>query len=447
MTTETESGKKKLSRRMVFLGAAAVVLLVGLASPILLKATAKSTGPQTVVSMTFDDGWANQMGVLPGLQSHGYHATFYVISGKVGLPGRLTVANLHAIAAAGNEIAGHTTQHADLTTLKPVDQLRTICDDRVALTNMGFTVTDFAYPYGAYNAAVEQSVKECGYNSARATGGIGAGLSYAEKVPPTNPYAIKAVDSVVSTTTLSSLEATITAAMTHGGGWLPLEFHNECVACSNLAVTPANFNALLDWMKSQESHGLVVKTVAQVINQPAKPVVPGPTDNRPEATIVNPSLEQAASAHDSVSNSVLPYCFEAGGYGTNSGKWLRTNAVAHTGKWSEKVTVTSLVSGDRKLIIRRDEGTCAPGVVAGHSYTLGAWFKSNVPTRIVAYYGNVTGQWGYWAQSPVTPASAGWQHLTWTTPALPLGATHLSFGLQINGVGYLITDDYSMTTK
>ena len=50
------------------------------------------------------------------MQSLGLHGTFYTVSGWVGQPSYLTLANLQQIAADGNEIARHTIEHPDLPT-------------------------------------------------------------------------------------------------------------------------------------------------------------------------------------------------------------------------------------------------------------------------------------------------------------------------------------------
>lgn len=446
MNSRASSRAHRTARhRVVIATVAAAMSFAGLSA--LAVGTASAAPGTTVVSLNFDDGFASQMDALPIMQSHGYTGTFYIISGMVDLSGRLTTANLKTIADAGNEIGGHTTKHADLTTLTPIEQQRTICNDRLALSQLGFTVTDFAYPYGSYDSTVQQSVIACGYNSARATGGIGYGQAPSESIPPADPYAINAADGIVSTTTLSSIEDTVRNAMRHGGGWVPLLFHNVCTGCNSMAITKANFTALLDWLKAQEPNGLAVRTMAQVINQPAQPVVAGPPDTRPEGTLVNASLETPSSVVDPIAGAVLPDCWEAGGYGTNTGTWDRTNTTSHDGVWAETLNLTSVTSGDRKLMMRRDEGTCSPGVVAGHSYTLGAWYQSSVPTRFVLYYGDLVGRWTYWMMSPVQPASSTWRQITWTTPALPSVATHMSFGLQIATTGYLTSDDYSMSVK
>jgi len=94
------------------------------------------------------------------------------ISGKLGLSGRLTAAQVRALQDAGHEIGGHTLTHPRLTTLSADEQRREICNDRVALLNQGFRVTSFAYPFGDKDSVTRQLVIDCNYNSARESGGL-----------------------------------------------------------------------------------------------------------------------------------------------------------------------------------------------------------------------------------------------------------------------------------
>src|SRR5688572_33185739 len=74
-------------------------------------AAAAFAGPAhgaTVVSLTFDDGDASQYAVKDLLASRGMHATFFVNSAKVGTGSfYMSWAQVDALDAAGNEIAGH----------------------------------------------------------------------------------------------------------------------------------------------------------------------------------------------------------------------------------------------------------------------------------------------------------------------------------------------------
>jgi hypothetical protein len=153
--------------------------------------------------------------------------------------------------------------------------------------------------------------------------------------------------------------------------------------------------------------------------------------------VANASLETAA-------NGSTPDCWQLTGTGTNTFAWARAST-AHSGNWGENVSITALTSGDRKMLTSQAAGACSPRITAGSTYNLGGWYESNQPARIIVYYQNSSGSWTYWMQSPQFAASSGWAHATWTTPALPAGATALSFGINLAAVGSLTTDDYTMT--
>ncbi|MCW2499952.1 MAG: Alkaline phosphatase, partial [Frankiales bacterium] len=262
--------------------------------------------PLTTVSLTFDDGLQSQylLGVQKALAPHRMAGTFYNVSGLVGVdPEHVTWPMLHAINDAGNEIGGHTVHHVNLkTTTDPAVRKAEVCDDRQSLLDHGFFPVSFAYPEGAFDAAAEQVVRECGYLNARAAGGLnnagqGAGPVYVETVPPKDPYASRTVyDPAVGTPpivppiSLDSLKAAVTAAAQHGGGWVPLVFHGVCSptqAAEHYASCISDYgpieldtlNAFLDWLQNSGQPGgaparTEVKTVTQVLQGAdlAKPV-------------------------------------------------------------------------------------------------------------------------------------------------------------------------------
>jgi peptidoglycan/xylan/chitin deacetylase (PgdA/CDA1 family) len=155
--------------------------------------------------------------------------------------------------------------------------------------------------------------------------------------------------------------------------------------------------------------------------------------------LANASLESATG-------SSTPDCWQLGGTGTNTFTWTRSST-AHAGSWGENVAITAYTNGDRKLVTSQGANACSPRVNAGGTYNLGGWYQSNQPAHITAYYKNAAGSWAYWTQSPAFAASSGWAHATWTTPAVPAGATAVSFGINLAAVGSLTTDDYTMTSN
>lgn len=382
------------------------------------------------------------MQAVPVMQQAGVKGTFYVISGVVGAPNYLTLGNLQTIAGAGNEIGGHTVTHPDLTTVSSDEALRQICNGRVALTNWGFRVTSFAYPYAALNPAVESEVKSCGFNSARGLGDIKSAHSdpgvtaLAEKIPPADPYNLAAVDEIDNSWTLAQMQAVVTRAE-KAGGWVIFTFHHICsgTGCDSLSITPANFKSFVAWLKARPAT-TSVKTVDSVIGGTVQPAVSGPPVT-PTTTVRNPSLETPGAI------APFPQCWMSGGWGTNTPTWTRSSD-AHSGSVAMNLNITGYASGDAKLLPTFDLGDCSPAVTPGQSYNLGTWYKSTATTQFALYYRDSTGAWYYWTSSPWFAAASNWTQATWTTPPAPAGATGMSFGLALIANGSLSTDDYTL---
>jgi peptidoglycan/xylan/chitin deacetylase (PgdA/CDA1 family) len=267
-----------------------VARVVVVACSLLMLAGVSPARAQTIVSMTFDDGIKTQATLArPSLAAHGMHGTFYVNSGNVGANSYyMNWADVDGLNADGNEIGGHTLNHKRLTNLTTTEQRRQVCDDRTALRNRGYTVTDFAYPYGAGggNATTKSIVKDCGYTSARKVGGIRysdcSNCPYAETLPPADSYAVASTPYVTGPMTLAKMQSWITQAEDHGGGWVVLMFHDICDGCYDASVSQADFNALLDWLQPRAASGTVVKTVREALDGPP---LPAPDTTAPTTSI------------------------------------------------------------------------------------------------------------------------------------------------------------------
>jgi peptidoglycan/xylan/chitin deacetylase (PgdA/CDA1 family) len=395
-----------------------------------------------VVSFTLDDGRANQAVGRELLARYGMRGTFYVNSGRIGQAGRLTLAQLQELQAEGHEIGGHTVSHPRLTTLPPDEQARQICDERVALSRAGLGVTSFAYPYGALDATTRRLVMDCGYNSGRDSAGLRGADSctscpVAERLPPADPYVVRTVSSVETTTTLQDLRDQVLQAEAGGGGWVTFVIHDVCDGCGTLAISPATLEAFLAWLSER---GTQVRTVHEVIGGAVKPPVPGPPPPARPADgqlLLNPSLEDDANA------DAIPDCWMRHTHGDLSATWTRTED-SRGGSRAQQVTLTRHVSGDVKLVSSQDLGACAPPVRAGHRYRVTAWYKTDGPVRYAAYYRTAAGGWVFWAQGPLLPKSAAYALAEWTTPPAPPEATALSIGLALGGLGTLTVDEHAL---
>jgi peptidoglycan/xylan/chitin deacetylase (PgdA/CDA1 family) len=396
---------------------------------------------QTVVTLTFDDGTEDQYQAGAILAAHGgMDATFFVNSAVIGSnPSHMTWKQLKNLYADGNEIASHTMTHPHLTTSDPGEAGREICYDRNNLLAHGFPVTDFAYPYGEYDARTEAMVRDCGFNSARGTESVGKCPSpCAVSIPPPDRYATRVVGYAPDGP--KSLEDKVTAAEKSGGGWVQIVYHGLCTSCGVNGTSPADFKSFLDWLQPRAAHGTVVRTVHDVIDGPVQDSVPGPAlPPAPNATngTTNPSLEQDANKDG------IPDCYRINSWGNQRFNWKRSTD-AHTGKYAERVDVSAYVDGADRLQTQDDLGYCTPTVTPGHQYRISAWYKSTAPVQLSTNTRDESFQIHPWRTSSSFPATTHWRKATWTTPPVADGTNGLIFALMISGDGSLTVDDFSI---
>ncbi len=183
------------------------------------------------------------------------------------------------------------------------------------------------------------------------------------------------------------------------------------------------------------NHTFAARAVDTSGNTTTSPSVTAYVNNQSNNLLKNPSLEQATNG--------IPTCWVLGGSGTNTYTWTYTTD-AHTGSHAENLSISAWTSGDRKLVNTQDAGTCAPAITPGHTYTVTAWYKSNIQPYIYVYYRNSSGSWVYWTQSAKLAVASGWTQASFTTPAVPAGATNISVGMGMSGVGSMTMDDFGL---
>lgn len=416
---------------------------------------------QTVVSITFDDGWASAATAATMMTERGLPGTFFVNSGTIGMPDRLSIAELKSMATAGHEIGGHTLTHPILETLPADEARRQVCDDRKTLLDWGFPVRSFSYPFGPSTPELENAVRECGYNSARSLAtlrtyrvdprypGYCADCAVTETLPPPDPMDTSAPAEVDGNWTLADLQGQVTDAIA-AGGWLQLSFHKLCTTdCTqqinelpnkaSVATPQAEFEEFVTWLATQQAQGSVlVRTVGDVIGGPVQPPVSGPVAPPAPAGsngVRNPGLQEQLDG--------IPTCWTKASFGTNSPEFSFVPS-GRDGATASRLVMRDYVDGDAKLMPTTDLGTCAPAVLPGRAYTIGAWYTSTVPTSFSVYYRLARGIWVYAQSSPMFAPATEFTAARWTLWAIPAGVTAVSFGLTLAQNGELVTSDYSL---
>ncbi len=136
-------------------------------------------------------------------------------------------------------------------------------------------MTSFAYPFGSYDATSEEIVASCGYTSARTVSGVSIHVGknkVGETIPPADAFATRTPPNAKKATKLSTMEQFVlnaeSVAQSSGQSlWIQFVFHRYCDAhCGAYTVQPTKFDALLDFLQTEEGAGRVsVQTTAEAI--------------------------------------------------------------------------------------------------------------------------------------------------------------------------------------
>jgi len=156
----------------------------------------KSELPQKPIIISFDDGYDdNLLTAVPIMEKYGLKATVFVISGSVGQPNYLTWEQVRELQARRTEIGSHTSNHVALGELNLQDRQFEVVNSKAVLEeHLGTPVEFLAYPYGSYDAAMPEVLRQAGYRGA-CTGlpGLNKYIAQGEPTPASN-YLLKRVN-------------------------------------------------------------------------------------------------------------------------------------------------------------------------------------------------------------------------------------------------------------
>ena len=220
-----------------------------------------------LVSVVFDDGWASVYTFArPILKERGLRASHYIIADFVGKPGYqsdyMVADQITELSYLGHEIGSHSLDHQDMT---EVDNLSDeVVGSKRALEKLGFQVTGFVPPGGAFNDEVLELVK-ANYGYMRT---VEEGLNAA----PYDVYHLKCVIPI-NTTPLSEIAAWVQQAAAEKS-WLILLYHRlGFKADYDTFVTSARFKEDMDYLVAS---GADVRPIGEVLGlwKPAQPPPP-----------------------------------------------------------------------------------------------------------------------------------------------------------------------------
>lgn len=197
---------------------------------------------EPLVSVTFDDGYeTTYTKAMPLLQKYGIHTTQYVLSGTENDQLYVSWAQVKRMQEAGHEIACHTVNHPDLTTLDDEDlnyQLKT-CKEIMG-AHAG-PVANFASPYGAENQHTLGVIGKYFTSQRNTNGDPTNGVTDADVNVAANFNRMDIIGVTVrNDTTVEQLRQLVDYAKAHNG-WVVLTYHQADDANSKYSVSDQDF--------------------------------------------------------------------------------------------------------------------------------------------------------------------------------------------------------------
>ena len=146
-------------------------------------------GLYKALTLSYDDGVEQDVRLLGIMQKHGLKGTFNLNAGLFAPEGTVYPAGqihrrmtqkacVELFKDSGQEVAIHAFYHGSLPELPPAHAVWQVVHDKEALENLfGRIIRGMAYPFGTYDPAFTQTLRDCG-------------VAYARTVESTHRFAI-----------------------------------------------------------------------------------------------------------------------------------------------------------------------------------------------------------------------------------------------------------------
>ncbi|MEA3201285.1 MAG: hypothetical protein QOE90_2713 [Thermoplasmata archaeon] len=245
-----------------------VAILAFLGMPLLAPFTSAApvdlSAPNGAVVFTFDAGYKADLNVAARLEAHGFHGTFYIITGALGMGGVMTRQDVANVSARGHDVESETVTHTDLTTVSSAQLASELADSQSTLQSItGKPVMHLAYPYGSHNPTVDAAT------ASRYQSGRSVTTNPNDFLGTVDAYGLPGL-MVLKATSVATAESYVDFAVSNHVT-VVLSFENVVTNPGTWDWTPAQLELLLTYTQGK---GVPVKTVADVFGA-AAPTPPG----------------------------------------------------------------------------------------------------------------------------------------------------------------------------
>ena len=222
---------------------------------------------QPMVSISFDDGWQSIYDhALPLMDEHGFRSTQYVNPSSLETPDFMTAAEVRQMHEAGHEIAAHSYEHVDLTSIgadRLEEQMR---QGDEMLEEAGLGTDNLAPPYGRSDPQVDWHASKY-FDIVRSTK---HGINTRQNL---DTHDLK-VYYVTNETTQDELAAAL-AETSRANGWLILVYHQVADPDSSWTEQEAiladrnniSTDVFADQLRLIDESGIEVQPVAPAFEQ------------------------------------------------------------------------------------------------------------------------------------------------------------------------------------
>ncbi len=369
---------RRVERTRKVLVALAIFLIIGVALELVINNTDSSVKAEVpthgIISIAFDDNYADQYDyAYPIMQAKGINGTFYVVTDHIlGDSTYMSMAELQALQANGNEIGSHSVDHSDFTYLSDA-QIRDQCStSKQVLENNNLVVSNFAYPDGFTNDHIDSIVREY-YRSGR-TAYIAPYLT----TLPVSQFRVPCFSNeTAGTSPLASLEAIVDQAYSTNSCAIILFHHITPTGTEAYSTSTADFTSLLDYTIAK---GVQTLTVNQTLNLVQLSMTTNSGTTSPANGIYNTGSTVTIQAYSPTTIEGERYIWK-GWTGTGSGSYSGINNPAQI-TINGPINETASWKHEYKLTITTNLGSTNPSVgeywyEAGSSVTVQAMAPSS----------------------------------------------------------------------